>query len=369
MTPRNRTWWLSGLVAGVTVALSLVLVVHAALVTDKLTTLIPLSFLVVGVIVSTRQPGNVEGWLLELVALAWAVILLLPFTGAWVIPVGLMGTHLLLRFPDGRLPSSRWRPVSWLATAVIVTLPVIVTTASKTLEGTSSGPNPYYVAWTEPFATLIVLLPVTMLLSATSLVLRYRRAADVQRHQIRWLTFAGSIVVGGYLLTITVSFTLTAGGSSWFGTETPLWLQGMQLVALASFVLIPAAFAVAILRYHLYDIDRVISRTTSYVIVTGLLLATYALIVTTATGLLPNSSTLAVAVATLAAAALARPLLHRVQAVVDRRFNRARYDAQRTVEDFSQRLRHEVDTDAVTDDLLLAVRRTMEPVNVQVWRP
>jgi len=280
-----------------------------------------------------------------------------------------MGSHLLLRFPDGRLPSPRWRPVSWLATAVVVVLPVLVTTASQVSDSTTppGGSNPYYVAWTEPLAALILLLPAVMLISATSLWVRYRRADDVQRHQIRWLVYAAAIVVGWYVLVFAVSLSydalvgLDSGQSSWFGTGYPAWLLAMQLLALVSFLFIPAAFAVAILRYRLYDIDRLISRTLSYAAVSGLVLVTYALVVTSVTRLLPDSSTLAVAAATLAAAALARPLLRRVQDVVDRRFDRSRYNAELAVEQFGARLRSEIRLDEVQALLLGTVQGTLQP--------
>jgi len=358
--------------ASIAVALSLVLVVHAELLTDKLIVAIPLSFLIVGVIVSVRQPGNVEGRLLELVAVAWAVILVSPFTGAWVVPVGLMGTHLLLRFPDGHLPSPRWRTISWLATAVIVVVPVIVTTASKTLDGTNNAPNPYYVAWTAPFSPVLVLLPLTMLLSMTSLIQRYRRANDVQRHQIRWLAYTGSLVVGWYIITLTTSLTYDTLGtsrhpSSWFGLYTPWWEQAMQLVALSSFALIPAAFAVAILRYRLYDIDRIISRTVSYALATGLLVATYAAIVTTTTTLLNTKASWVVAFATLAAAGLARPLLSRVQSRIDKRFDRTRFESMRTADAFAANLRVVVNPDEVRTDLIATVDRTLRPATATLW--
>jgi hypothetical protein len=353
-----------------TLSLCLVLLVVAPGMADRATVCVPLGFLALGALISVRRAGNTEGLLLQLIGLSWAVILLLPFDGGWVVPVGLMGSHLLLRFPDGQLPSPRWRPVSWLATAVVVVLPVLVTTGSPLSE--KGGRNPYYVAWTEPLAALILLLPAVMLISAASLVVRYRRADAVQRLQIRWLVYVAAIVVGWYVLVFAVSLSydalvgLDSGQSSWFGTGYPAWLLAMQLLAMVSFLFIPAAFAVAILRYRLYDIDRLISRTLSYAIVTGLVLVTYALVVTSVTRLLPDSSTLAVAAATLAAAALARPLLRRVQDVVDRRFDRSRYDAELAVEQFGARLRNEVDPAEVEVLLAEVVTQTLQPTTVRL---
>jgi hypothetical protein len=143
-----------------------------------------------------------------------------------------------------------------------------------------------------------------------------------------------------------------------------VWLNLSEAVALT---FVPVACGIAILRYRLYEIDRVISRTASYVLVTGALLGVYVLVVTTVGQLLPESNALAVASATLAAAALFRPLLSSVQRVVDHRFNRARYDAERTVDAFASRLREEVDPDVVTVDLLQVVERTVVPEHASLW--
>jgi hypothetical protein len=357
-----------------TLSLCLVLLIVTPGVAQRAIVCVPLGFLALGALISVRQLGNAEGLLLQLIGLSWAVILLLPFDGGWVVPVGLMGSHLLLRFPDGQLPSPRWRPVSWLATAVVVVLPVLVTTASKVSDSTTppGGSNPYYVAWTEPLAAFILLLPTVMLISAASLWVRYRRADDVQRHQIRWLVYAGAIVVGWYVLVFAVSLLydtlvgLDSSQSSWFGSGYPAWLLAMQLLALVSFLFIPAAFAVGILRYRLYDIDRLISRTLSYAIVSLLVLATYAGVVLAASRVVAVDSTLVTAGATLTAAALVRPALRRVQGAVDRRFNRDRFDAQASVELFGARLRTEVDLDQVEALLLATVDRTLQPTTLRL---
>ena len=146
-----------------------------------------------------------------------------------------------------------------------------------------------------------------------------------------------------------------------------MWLLTLQIAVLLSFLLIPAAFGIAILRYHLYDIDRIISRTTSYALVTGLLLATYATVVATATRLLDTEQPVVVAAATLTVAALARPVLRRVQSVVDRRFNRSRYDAVRTVDAFGARIRNQVDPHHVREDLVAVVNATLQPDTVTLW--
>jgi len=198
-------------------------------------------------------------------------------------------------------------------------------------------------------------MAVTAVLAAISLVLRTRRATDVERVQIRWVSFAGALMatllVIENLPKVAFSDTTLAGAIVW--------------AVLLS--LLPAAMGAAILRYRLYDIDRIISRTTSYAMVSGLLLATYAVVATGLSMLLKNSPALAVAAATLTAAAIARPVLSRVQVIVDRRFDRSRYDAVRTVDAFGIRLRHEVDTNQVTGTLVQVVDQTLQPSTVSLW--
>jgi hypothetical protein len=190
-------------------------------------------------------------------------------------------------------------------------------------------------------ATIVVVTVV----AAIGIAVRAYRAVGVERLQFRWVGFACVMLV--VLLALTTLFPdSTAVG---------------KLIWALALVLIPVSMGIAILRFHLYDIDRVISRTTSYAIVTGLLLTVYAAIVTSSSRLLHNDSPIVVAGATLIAAALARPLLTRVQRVVDHRFDRARYDGLRTVDEFGARLRHEVDPDVVVADLSAVVRRTLQP--------
>ena len=207
------------------------------------------------------------------------------------------------------------------------------------------------------------MLPVVIGISVLSLVRRFRQAASVEREQIRWITWAAATI--GVLYTVTL---LVSIGSDW-GPGAPPFLAVLQSAALLSFCLLPMSISVAVLKYRLFDIDRIISRTTSYVVVTGLLLATYAAVVATLTRLVPGSSSLAVAAATLAAAAAFRPLLRRVQSGVDARFNRERYDAVHTVEQFASDLRQIVDPDVVIDDLLSVVGHTLEPSTVKIWIP
>ncbi len=355
------------------VGLMLFNAVFAPAAGDLVALVVPATFLAVGAVVGLRQPDNPEAMLLLVTGVAWAVALAVPLDGSWVIPVALMTIHLLLRFPDGRLPSPRWRAFSWFCIVMPVVVAFVVTSSSEvTMDG---APNPYYLSWAHQLNGLIALLPVAMVISAVSLVVRYRHADAVERLQVRWLAFAGAWVVGWYGLTLVASLVydwkvgIDRTQSSWFGDGYPAWLLVLQTSTLLSFILIPVAFGVAILRYRLYDIDRIVSRTTSYALATGILIGVYVLVVTAISWLLPLSSTLPVAVATLTAAALFRPLLVRTRRAVDRRFDREHFSAERVIQEFSLHLVHEVDPDVVTSELLRAVDETVQPASVGLWLP
>lgn len=261
-------------------------------------------------------------------------------------------------FPDGRALSPRWRRLLWLTLVLI--------TAGSVVQAISPGRLFRELPVENPFGLAVLASPqlhtvrrviglvggpiaaVVLGGSLISLVLRYRRSRGDERQQMK-LFVAALLFSAASLLVLPSSI--------------PYYFVINSLISLVA----PAAFGVAILRYRLYDIDRVISRTFSYALLTGLLIAVYALLVTGATRLLPVSSSLAVALATLVAAALFQPLRSRVQAAVDRRFNRARYDAERTLEAFSRRLRAEVDLHSVRDDLLDVVATTVQPTRAAVW--
>ncbi len=367
----RRTVW-----ALVTLNLLAAVVIAAAAVisgsaTDAIALFLPLTFVAIGGLVALRQTGNGEAWILLAIATAWSFALVNPLDGAWVPAVMLMTTQLLLRFPDGQLPSPRWRRFSSLTIFLIPVLTFVVSCGGTLREDGSR--NPYYLPWVTPLFALLVLLPLVMIVSAASLVVRYRAAARLQREQIRWLAWAGSVVVLIYVVTLTASFwydsarPADSSSPAWFAEASPFWLSLLQTIALVSFVLIPAAIGVAILKYKLYEIDRIISRTASYALVTGVVVITYVVVVTFVSRLVPTSSSVSTAAATLTAAAIARPLLRRVQGLVDRRFNRSRIDASRTVDAFGETLRHEVDTDRITAGLVLAVQQSLEPVSQAIW--
>jgi hypothetical protein len=330
---------------------------------------VALAFAVVGVLVAART-GNRLGWLFLAAAAISAVTVAAndyaarPVTAelpgaAWVgwaftVFLGITGTLFfltLLLFPDGRPPSPRWRLVVWVA--AVGGVAEMVTSAVSDVNFSSNFP-----ALTDPVRVVAPLSTAynletsvqvfVLLAGAVSLVVRFRRSGAVERLQLKWFMYAA----GASALVIFVVSNLVTNPLPAFEIFFPL---------------IPVAVGVAILKYRLYDIDRIISRTLAYAIVTALLAGVYAGPVLLSTQVLGLRTPVAVAVATLAAAALFNPLRRRVQRMVDRRFNRARYDADLTVAAFAARLKDSVDLDAVRDDLARVVTRTLEPAHVSVW--
>lgn len=353
--------------------------------------LIPVSLLaypLVGGLIAGRR-GNPIGWLLLASGLAWSLIFALDaFTalshegtdgapspivlwtgspGWWVPAVGLTATIMLQLFPDGRLVSPRWRRLALLSGATILVVFVLVTVEPTLGTDAAPTPNPYDVAVLRPLARvlspLFVLFPVCIVASVASVVVRYRRAGAEERRQIKWLAFAGAGVAVVYAVTVAATFATEAPEG------VPLAVAVLQDLTLLSFAAIPAAVGVAVLRYRLYDIDRIISRTLTYALVTGVLLAAYFGLVLGLGGvarLLTGSTDLAVAASTLVVAAMFRPVLRRVRSRIDHRFNRARYDAAQTIEAFTARLRDEIDIDALGAELRDLVGRTMQPSSVSL---
>jgi hypothetical protein len=336
----------------------------------------------VGFILARRQPGNPIGWLLLVVPAgvllgldadpyAWLVYRLgyrLPFGPAAVLLENSYWTVLtialplvFLLFPDGKLPSPRWRWVLWsyltaaiglflLGYAAMVT--VIVTRgvhldAGGGLAGFDhpSGSTAWVAKVSALFPVLLVFWPVF----AARLVLSWRGASEDRRQQLKWLMAGSTVAVAGFVISNTVP-ALDPGA-----------------IAVGIGVVLPVCLGVAILKYRLYDIDRIISRTLAYTIVTGLLIGLYAGLVLLATRVLTFHTPVAVAASTLAAAALFNPLRRRVQQIVDRRFNRARYDADQIVAAFAARLQDAVDLDSVRDDLTRVVQQALEPAHISVW--
>jgi len=278
---------------------------------------------------------------------------------------------VILLFPDGRVPSPRWRPVlwaylaiaaSWLGSIYAVTVQAIAAGEIHLVAGGDlravddpAGSS----AWLGSVEGLILpMLAVFWLAFVVGQVMAWRRADGERRQQLKWL-MSGAAVCGAALAVTVVVSTLDTSASP--------AVQAVIDVATIGIAALPASIGVAILKYRLYDIDRIISRTLGYAIVTGLLVGLYAGLVQLATRVLSFHSSVAVAASTLAAAALFNPLRRRVQLMVDRRFNRARYDADRTVAAFAARLKDAVDLDSVRDDLAGVVQDALEPVHVSVW--
>jgi hypothetical protein len=347
-----------------------------------------LAFPLVGALIASRHPKNPVGWICLAIGLFWMLIFLgdsIPGSGPypvtiaaltqaiWIPPVGLLGIYLILLFPDGKLPSRRWRPLAWISGVVMVLASLGITFAPGPLEGHPGVRNPFGLegapSWVATAGIVILLmLPLCMLASALSLVMRYRRSKGEEREQIKWIAFAASVVVIVYLIAMVGSLFFPLG---WGSAGTPLWLGLLQQAALASFTAVPIAVGFAVLKYRLYDIDIVINRTLVYGTLTITLVALYfgGIVVLQRVFVLltGQQSTLAVVASTLAIAALFVPLRRRVQGFVDRRFYRRKYDARKTLEAFSAKLRNDTDLATLSDDLVGVVRETMQPAHVSLW--
>jgi hypothetical protein len=337
-----------------------------------------LAFPVVGMLLVQRSPENMIGWLFCAVGPLFGLtissqayvdnyILAEGVTGGfadftlwvsvWTGPISysLITAFLLLLFPTGRLLSRRWRAAAFL-TAGSVTLLVVGTMLARELDDYEQLENPYAIGGalekTLEAARGVgwILLSISVLLAGVSLIIRFRRSKGVERQQLKWMALAASLLFLSQL--------------SWFVSE------GLaQVLTGLSFTALPIAVCIAILRYRLYDIDLIINRTLVYGALTALLAATYFGMVILLQGVIPaaGDSDLTIAGSTLAVAALFRPLRGRVQAFIDRRFYRRRYDAQRTLESFSARLRDEVDLDQLSTSLVGVVRDTMQPAHASLW--
>jgi hypothetical protein len=297
--------------------------------------------------------GDVSPELLAIAAIINDVGFLVPIVGIMV------GIPLI--FPDGRLLSRRWRWVVLLVAAGIAADVVSQLLGPGPL-GSVGVPNPFAVPALFPLATLLDTLAsissIAFLFAVAAVAIRYRRAGDAERHQLKWL-IAVAVVAA---LALPIAFLVPVGLVS----EVALG------VGLAATFALPMAIAIAILRYRLYDIDRIISRTIAWALISGALLAAFALFVVGLQSILDDviqGETLAVAISTLGACALFQPIRGRVQRAVDRRFDRARYDGQRTADAFSERLRDEVDLDALAGDLEQTVTGAMRPSAAWVWLP
>jgi hypothetical protein len=382
----NRSLGLPGRIAVVAVAALAI----AVGVTSGVGLLESAPYAVVGGLLVIRRPRHLLGWLLlagawtfalssvpvptttaQLVAgavppLMMAVAVVQASTGGFLITVLLVIT---LVFPSGRLPTGPWGRLARLALAIVLLLAILgvfAPTISVSLPGISSGvnvPNPLALVPGWPLWPVVSAgPPLTLVLTAAgvmSMVVRLRRAQGVERAQLRWLVWSMAFIVVGFIIGLV--------GDSVFanGLNGVVWLP-----AIIAFSLPPLAIGVAVLRYRLYEIDRLVSRTLAYGVVTVALLAIFGGTILALQALLSpltGGNTLAVAGSTLLVAALFQPLRRRVQEVVERRFNRARYDAQVAVDAFSARLRDEVDLEILRGSLLALVDATLEPNTAALW--
>ena len=335
----------------------------------------------VGAVLASRRPRHPVGWLLlglgvsiglsgfidgyapygllarpgSLPAARWAAIWSPAMTVAGIACLG----FVLLLSPTGSLPSPRWRWWARVAAAAPVVFLLAVTLEPEPLD-------PAYRSVTNPVGLQALALPIAVadvvasgitvagvVVGGLSLVVRFRRARGVERQQLRWVALAAVLAS---LAILVVLAGMVVGSSALI-----IWAAGI------SFAVLPLAIGAAVARYRLYDLDRIISRTLAYGLLTVLLGSAYAAVVLGLGQLLGHDSSLVVAAATLAVAAVFQPARRRVQALVDRRFNRRRYDAARTIATFSDRLREQVDLATLTAELLAVADRTVEPTMVSLW--
>jgi len=360
-----------------------------------------LSFIVVlsafpltGLLILRRQPRNTVGWLLVGIGCVWGLgglgdnyatygllvgpgslpgpaVGALVASGIWAPALGLMGTFLILLYPDGHLPSPGWRPVAWLSGATVLTLTIVLyLSPGELLEAPAPGlTNPLALESAQPVleAALSVLLPLFALCfvaCAVGLVRRFRRSHGVERQQLKWLATAGAVVASVFLVSIVTSAVAAPTG------REPAWLLALNQVSFLLWALLPISIGIAILRHGLYSIDVVINRALVYGSLTAALAVVYlgsVLLLQLVLSPLTDQSDLAVAGSTLAVAALFRPARAQIQGLVDRRFYRQRYDATLTLDAFAGRLRHEVDLEAVGHELRTAVQQTVQPAHVSLW--
>jgi hypothetical protein len=275
----------------------------------------------------------------------------------WFPSVASLIVFVPLLFPHGRLLSPRWRWLAWPTAATIVVGSIALALQPGPLENFAQLRNPFGVdsPLVEAIGGIVFAgLGISLFLAALSVILRYRRADTSEREQIKWLLYAA----------VMAAVALTVG--DFFSVKFKI----VDVLVLLSVLAIPLAVGVAMLRYRLYEIDRIISRTVSYGLVTTFLLGTYiglVVVLQRVTEPLTGGSTFAVAGSTLIVAAAFGPLRRRVQTVVDRRFNRARYNSARTIEAFSSRLREQIDLESLGAEITRVVGQTMEPASVFLW--
>jgi hypothetical protein len=346
-------------------------------------TLLAVGYSTVGAVAASHRPENPVGWVLCSIGLSWGVahfsseyatyaLLAAPgtlvgaeaaawlYSWVWVPALGVI-VFLPLLFPNGRLPSPRWRPFAWLS--------VLLAAAGTILAAISPGPgvglsirNPLGIeSLPDLNEQLQAVMFALIFVAAASLVWRMRYAGGVERQQIKWVAYAGALAGGASFPTYTV-----------FEAVDLRWLHMVGYVpALIGIIGVPMAVGIAITRYRLYEIDILINRTLVYGSLTVMLIALYfggiVVLQRVFVALTGEKSTLAVVASTLLIAALFTPLRRRIQSFIDRRFYRRKYDARKTLEDFSVKLRDNTDLEALNEELVGVITETMQPAHVSLW--
>ncbi len=360
----------------------------SGLFSDIFDAVVLLAFATVGALIASRRPQNPIGWIFCAGALLLALgTVLLEYTfyafitvpgslpagallgalGGWARSIGwfLVLTFLLLLFPNGHLPSPRWRPLAWLIAGLLVAYSI----AALLSPYPYANIDPRLAAVRNPLGILVandlfdqlanfslLLLFPTILACIIAVILRFRRARGVERQQMKWLTYGMALSIFMLIVIVILMFSTVNGAAG-----TLFYL---------AVVCIPISAGIATLRYRLYDIDVLINRTLIYGILTAVLALAYTICVLVLLYLLSGftgGSQLAIVGSTLAIAALFQPLRRRIQKIIDRRFYRTKYDATRALESFSATLRNEVDLQQLSEHLVKIVQETMQPSHVSLW--
>jgi hypothetical protein len=344
-------------------------------------------FSTVGAIVAFRRPENPVGWVLCLYGLAqsidhfsaqYAIYALLAqpnslpageamaWVYSWLLPIIIgLSVFFILLFPTGRLPSRRWRWLTWPTVAFILVGAISEALSPGAVDGLGPIRNPLGIQGFSNVYTAILYTMVALVLlvaAASSVFVRLRRAIGVERQQIKWFAYAAAATVIGLVLAYGIPEMIVV----------PLWFERIgYAILLVMIPTIPISMGIAILRYKLYDIDLLINRTLVYGSLTAVLALVYFGSVTGTQAILRaitgQQSTLAVVASTLVLAALFNPLRHRIQSFIDRRFYRSKYDAKKTLEAFSAKLRDETDLEALNEGLVGVVKEAVQPAHVSLW--
>jgi hypothetical protein len=347
-------------------------------------TVLAVTFSTVGAVITSRRPENPIGWLfcatgllvgMDHLSAQYAIYALLAAPGTlpggevlawirswiWVPHFGLV-VFLGLLFPDGRLPTSRWRPLAWFASAAFLVGTISVALSPGPIDGLGPIRNPLGVVGEKSLVGLVESLMFALaLVAAASLFGRLRSAAREERQQLKWFVYAAAMFAIGTTLTYAVSEAMGVWWVRWAGFA----------VLMVGLVGLPTAVGIAILRHHLYDIDHLINRTLVYGALTVMLALVYGggivLLQEVFRALTGQESQLAVVASTLLIATLFSPLRRGIQSFIDRRFYRRKYDTRKMLEAFSARLRNETDLEPLSGELVATVGETMQPAHVSLW--